>query len=160
MRGKQGRKPRIPAGLSVFPRVLPNQAMLTPCDSALRAFLLPGVLGLRIPGAGRPDYTISSKEFNQNTKDSRTWLHHLWSGVAIVSPCGSGQTQLINRERKMKQLFRDKQKIRHHVNLRTDVETSWPANRLPALPSAAQSLVPAIREVMFPDLSGILFLSN
>ena len=77
-RGKQVRKLRMPAGPSIFPRVLPNQAKPIPWDPALRALLLPGVLrltqnsgdpeGQTIPSVPkRITWASNSKEFNQNT---------------------------------------------------------------------------------------------
>lgn len=99
-----------------FPRVLPHQAVPTPWDPALRASLLPGILGLTQNSMDHEGQTIpsvpkrikwasNSQKFNQNTKYSRTWLPHLWSGLAVLSPFRSGQTKLVFRERKMKQLY-------------------------------------------------------
>lgn len=52
-------------------------------------------------------------------------------------------------------------KGRHHVKLKTDVETGWPAIRLRGLPLAVQFSAPApVRLVMFSALNGILFLRS
>lgn len=119
-RGKQGRKPRILAGLSIFPRVLPHQAVPTPWDPALRAFLLPGVLGLTQNSMDYEDQTIpsapkrikwasNSQKFNQNTTYSRSHSCLTFDlGWVVLSPCGSGQTKMVLRERKMKQLYSEK----------------------------------------------------
>lgn len=90
-------------------------------DPVLRASLLPEVLGLAqnsrdpegqtIPSASKGvKWASNSKKFNENTKDSRSWLHHLWSGVALLGSCGSGQKELVFKERKLKWLSREKQK--------------------------------------------------
>lgn len=157
-RGKQGRKPRIPAGLSIFPRVLPHQAVPTPWDPALRAFLLPGILGLTQNSMDHEGQTIpsapkrikrasNSQKFNQNTKYSRTWLPHLWSRMDCIEPMWKWPDKAGCQREKNEGVIGWEAKRRHHVNLRTDVEPGWPAIRLPGLPLAVQSLAPATCEV-------------
>lgn len=118
-RGKQGRKSRITAGLSIFPGFFlakPCQHLGTQPSGLLcslgfwDSLRIPWIMKAGLSASKRIKCVSNSQNFNQNTKYSRAWLPHLWSGMVVWSPCGSDQTKLVFREREMKQIYSEKQK--------------------------------------------------